>query len=57
MKKLVIEMKIVAYGMIHHVAKAFPDLQVFLAANMAKPALQLCAAVQAIIFCAVMLFH
>jgi len=36
MKKLVIEMKIIANGMVHHVAKAFFHLQVFLPAVMAK---------------------
>jgi hypothetical protein len=32
MKKLVIEMKVIAYGVVHHVAEAFFDLQVFLTA-------------------------
>ena len=45
MKKLMIEMKVIAYGMIHHVAKAFFDLQVFLPANVAVFTLQLSSAV------------
>jgi hypothetical protein len=32
MKKLVIEMKVIADGMVHHVAEAFFDLQIFLPA-------------------------
>ena len=36
MKKLVVEMKIIADGMIHHVAKAFLHLQVFLPAIVTK---------------------
>lgn len=36
MEKLVVEMKIITYGMVHHVAKAFLYLQVFLPAVMAK---------------------
>jgi hypothetical protein len=35
MKKLVVEVKIVAYGMGHHVAEAFLYLQVFLPAVVA----------------------
>jgi len=50
-------MKIVADGMVHHVAKAFLHLQVFLPAVMAIFAFEDGAAVQAIIFFAVMLLH
>ena len=44
-KKLVVEMKVVADGMVHHVAKTFLYFEVFLAANMAKLTLQRGAAV------------
>ena len=50
-------MEIIAYGMVHHVAKAFLHLQVFLPAVMAKLTFEDGAAVQAIIFFTVMLFH
>ena len=36
MKKLVVEMEVIAYGVVHHMAKAFFYLQIFLAANMTK---------------------
>ncbi len=36
MKKLVVKMEVIAYGMVHHVPKAFLYLQVFLPAYMAK---------------------
>ena len=39
MKKLMVEMKVIAYCMVHHMAKAFFNFQVFLAAVIAKPAL------------------
>ena len=57
MKKLVVEMKIIAYGMVHHVAKAFLHLQVFLPAVMAKFTFEDGAAIKAVIFFAVMFFH
>jgi len=57
MKKLVIEVKVIADGMVHHVTKAFVQFQVFLAAVMAIVSLNDGAAVQTIIFVAVMLFH
>jgi hypothetical protein len=57
MKKLVVEVKIIAYGMVKHVAKAFLHLQVFLPAFMAKVSLQIGSAVKAIGFVPVMLFH
>lgn len=57
MKKLVIEMKVIAYGMVHHVAKAFFYLQIFLPAVVAKFTFEDGAAIKAVIFFAVMLFH
>jgi hypothetical protein len=57
MKKLVVEMKIIAYGVVHHMAKAFFYLQVFLAAIMTELSFKCSAAVEAIIFMSVMLFH
>jgi len=57
MKKLVVEVKIIAYGVVHHVAKAFFDLQVLLPANMTKLSLQGGPAIQAVIFFAVMFLH
>jgi hypothetical protein len=57
MEKLVIEMKIIAYGMVHHVAEAFLDLQVFLPAVMAVFTFECGAAIQTVIFVTVMLFH
>ena len=57
MEKLMVEMKVIADGMVHHVAKAFLYLQVFLAAVMAKFTFQNSAAVKAVIFFAVMFFH
>ena len=57
MKKLVVEMKIIAYSMVHHMPKAFLHLQVFLPAVMAKFTFKDGAAVQAIIFFTVMFFH
>ena len=36
MKKLVVEMEVIADGVVHHVAKAFLYLQVFLSAFMAE---------------------
>ncbi len=50
-------MKIVADGMIHHVTKAFMEFKIFLAAVMAIMALNDGAAIQTIIFVAVVLFH
>lgn len=57
MKKLVVEMEIIAYGMVHHVAKTFLHLQVFLPAIMAKFTFEDGAAIKAVIFFAIMLFH
>ena len=57
MKKLVIEMKVIADGMVHHVAKAFFDLQVFLSAFMAVMAFQYGSAVKAVVLFAVMFLH
>jgi len=45
MKKLVVEMEIIADGMVHHVAEAFLHFKVLLAANMAKLTHQRSAAV------------
>jgi len=45
MKELVVEMKIIADGVIHHVTEVLPDLQIFLAAIMTKFTFQDCAAV------------
>jgi hypothetical protein len=42
---------------IHHVAKVFSDVEVFLAAVMTKFTFQRGATVKAIIFCPVMLLH
>ena len=57
MKKLVVEMEIIADGMVHHMPEAFLDLQVLLSANMAVFTLQDRSAVQAIIFFPVVFFH
>ena len=57
MKKLLVEMKIIADRVVHHMPEAFFDLQVFLSANMAERPLQGGAAVQAISFFSVMFFH
>jgi len=57
MKKLVIKVKVVADGMVHHMTEAFMEFQVFLAAVMAIMSLNDGAAIQTIIFVAVMLFH
>jgi hypothetical protein len=57
MKKLVVEMKIIADGMVHHVAKAFLYFKVFLAAVMAIFPFKGGAAIQTVIFVPVMLFH
>src|SRR3569623_1934730 len=57
MKKLVIKVKIVADGMVHHVTKTFMQFQVFLAAIMAIMTFQYSSAIQTIIFFAIMFFH
>lgn len=57
MKKLVIKMKVVTDGMVHHMTKAFMDLEVFLAAVMTVMALKYGTAIQTIILIPVMFFH
>lgn len=57
MEELVIEMKVIAYGMAHHMAEALLQLQVFLAAIVAKLSFEGCSAIQTVIFFAVMFFH
>ena len=57
MKKLIVEVEIIAYGMAHHVAKAFFYFQVFLAALITEFALQYSSAVKAIVLFTVMFFH
>jgi hypothetical protein len=57
MKKLVIEMKIITDGMVHHVPEAFLNFEVFLAAIVAIFPFEGGAAVKAIIFVPVMFFH
>jgi len=56
-KKLVVEMKIIADGVIHHVAKTFLHLQVFLPAIVAKLTLQNGSAIKAIVFFPIMFLH
>jgi hypothetical protein len=57
MEKLVVEMKIIADGVVHHVAETFLYLQVWLAAVMAIFTFKRSAAVEAIVFAPVMFFH
>ena len=57
MEKLMVEMKIIADRMVHHVAKAFFNFQVFLSAVMTKMTLQNSSAIKAIVVMSVMLFH
>ena len=52
-----VEVEIVTDCVIHHVAKVFPDVQVFLAAVMTKFTSERCAAIKAIIFRPIMLLH
>ena len=52
-----VEVEIIANGMVNHVAKAFFNLQVLLPAVVAKFTLQLASAVQAIMFVTVVFFH
>lgn len=57
MKKLVVEMKIIAYRVIHHVAKALLHLQVFLPAIVAKLTLQNGSTIKAVVFSPIVFFH
>ena len=57
MKKLVVEMKVIAYGMVHHMTKAFSYLQVFLSAVMTIMTFQNSSAIKTIIFYTVMFLH
>ena len=57
MKKLMVEMKVIADGMVHHVAEAFLYFKVFLSAVMAVFPFEGGAAVQTVVFVPVMFFH
>ena len=57
MKKLIVEVEIIADGMAHHVAKAFFHFQVLLAAVVTEFALQYTPTVKAIVLFTVMFFH
>jgi len=57
MKKLVVEVKIIAYGMVHHVPEAFLYFKVWLPAVVAIFPFQDSTAVQAVIFVPVVFFH
>jgi len=57
MKKLVVEVEIIADGMVHHVAKAFLYFQVWLPAIVAIFPFEDGTAVQAVIFVPVVFFH
>lgn len=57
MEEFMIEMEIITYGMVHHMAKAFFYLKVFLPAYMAKLTLQSSTAVKAVVFFTVMFLH
>jgi len=57
MKKLFVEVKVIANGMHHQMAEVFLQLQVFLAAIITEMTREGIATVKAIAFGTVMLFH
>lgn len=50
-------MKVIANSVVHHMAKALMQLEVFLAAVMTIMTLEYSPAIQAVIFFTVMFFH
>lgn len=50
-------MKIIANGMVHHMAEAFMELQIFLPAVMTIVTLKYGSAIKAILLKPIMLFH
>ena len=57
MEELMVKMEIIANRMVHHMAKAFLYLQVFLPAIRAKLKFDICPAIQTVMFFPVIFFH